>query len=82
MFTLVLICMQYLCVSIIHRTMTQATGPLMCPHDLLMHAYTHVWLFFVACCYSVRLNSLPISGGGGVPLFSFRRALWLPLMKS
>ena len=66
MFTLDLICMQYLCVSILYQTMTQATGSLVCPHDLLMHVSTHMFAFF----HSVRLNSWHfhgqgVGGGGG-----------------
>ena len=51
-FTLDLMCMQYLCVSVIHWTMTQTTGSLTCLHDFLMHAYTHVFAFI----FSLRLN--------------------------
>ena len=72
MFTLDLMCMQYLCVSVIHRTMTRTTGSLTCAHYLLMHAYTHVFAFI----YSVRLSGclFPVGGGGeglGAPFFHF-----------
>ena len=73
MFTLDLICMRYLCISVIHQTMIGTTGSLTCLHDLLMHASTYVFAFI----YSVRLNgclfflSFFFFGGGEawVPLF-------------
>ena len=74
---LTLICMQYLCVSEIHRTMTWTTESLTCPHDLLMPVYAHVFclsLFF-------EMEWLPFSeGGGGAcgPFFHFGP----PFMKS
>ena len=64
MFTLVLICMQYLLVSIIHQTTIQTTGSLTCLHDLLMHAYSHVFAFFEFCKTAWR-------AGGGLGTFSF-----------
>ena len=52
---------------VIHRTMTRTTGSLTHPHDLFMHAYTHMLAFI----YSVRPNGcLFHKGGGGLePLF-------------
>ena len=61
--------MQYLCVSIIDQTMTWITGALTRPHNLLMHVYTHVFVYI----YSVRL------GGGG--LFFIREGPWAPFHK-
>ena len=71
MFTLDLICMQYLCVLVIHQSLTSL-------YDLLMHVYTQVF----GCIYSVRLSGCLFFWGGGVgaPLFFlFRRALGPPL---
>ena len=51
MFTL--ICMRYLCVSVIHQSMTRTTGSLTCQHDLFMHAYTQ------------QVFCLPWGGEGG-----------------
>ena len=67
MFTLGLICMQCLCVSIIHQTMTQIIGSLTCLHDLLMHACILVYAFISA----VTLNGCLFHGGsrGLEPLF-------------
>ena len=72
-FTIDLICMHYLCVSVIHRTLTWTTGSVICLHNLLMHAYTDMFAFV----YSVRLNGCLFHGGGAGfgPLFSFKRAL-------
>ena len=36
-YMLTLTCMQYVCFSIIHQTMTRSIGSIMCLHDLLMH---------------------------------------------
>ena len=69
MFTLALMCMQYLCVSIIHRTMRLTTGYLTCPRDLLMHAYqfTCVWL----CLFCKTYSWLFRGGGGSLGLLSW-----------
>ena len=54
MFTLDLICMQYLCVLVIHQSLTSL-------YDLLMHVYTQVF----GCIYSVRLSGCPFFFWGG-----------------
>ena len=41
--------------------MTWTTGALKCPHNFLMHAYTHMFVFI----YSVRLNGCLFQKGGG-----------------
>ena len=77
MFTLDLMCMRYLCVSVIHWIMTRAIGSLMCLHDLLMHVYTHVFTFI----YSVRLNGCLFHGGGGgfgLLLWNYKQCCTLP----
>ena len=61
MSTLDLLYMQYLGVSVIHQTMTQTSGCLTCLHNLLMHAYAHVFAFI----YSVKLNGCLFHGGKG-----------------
>ena len=60
MVTLDLICMQYLCVCVIHQTVTRTTGSLTCLHNLLMRECTHVF----DVIYSVRLNGCLFHGGG------------------
>ena len=48
MFTL--ICMQYLCISVIHWTMSGTTVSLRCLHDLLTRVYTHVLFCLYLFC--------------------------------
>ena len=79
MFTLDVLCMQYLCVFIIHRTMIWITRSLMCPHNLLTQIYTHVclYLFF-------KTDWLPISwrGRGFAAPFFIREGPCAPSIKS
>ena len=56
--------------------MTKTTGSLTCPHNLLMHAYTHAFAFI----YSVKLNGCLFHWGVGcnAPFFFGGEGSWAP----
>ena len=68
--------MHVVCVYLIHQTVTGTTGPLTCLHDLLLHAYTHMF----AVIDSVILNGCLFMEGVGiwVPFFHRERTVAPP----